>query len=149
MSLLPWFNRQPKQHVEAGDWRAHCQYLYYHLRHKPAILSNNDLVALDWIENEYCKTGRSKWDGVILQVIDKKTSPVLVELSGGSKVNATMNKEAHDISKLYSNIISIIADLPDNIFKTMFSARFYGIWIKTTTTSQYNTDTYLYILQHC
>lgn len=30
------------------------------------FISNNDLVALDWIENEYCKTGRSKWDGIIL-----------------------------------------------------------------------------------
>lgn len=91
------------------------------------FISNNDLVALDWIENEYCKTGRSKWDGIILKVNDKKTSPVLVEFSGGSKVNATMNKEAYDISKLYSNMISIIADLPDNISKTMFCARFYGI----------------------
>ncbi|KAI7906510.1 uncharacterized protein BX663DRAFT_427493, partial [Cokeromyces recurvatus] len=52
-------------------------------------------------------------------------SPVLVEFPGGSKVNATINKEAYDINKLYSNMISIIADLPDNISKTMFCARFY------------------------
>lgn len=32
------------------------------------FISNNDLVALDWIEHEYCKTGRRKWDGVILKV---------------------------------------------------------------------------------
>ncbi|KAG1473326.1 hypothetical protein G6F56_001015 [Rhizopus delemar] len=84
------------------------------------FISNNDLVTLDWIENEYCKTGRSKWDGVILKVNDKKTSPALVEFSGGSKVNAIMNKEACDINKLSSNMVSIVADLPDNVYNAPY-----------------------------
>ncbi|CEG63945.1 hypothetical protein RMATCC62417_01008 [Rhizopus microsporus] len=52
------------------------------------FLANNDLIDLDWIENESCQTGRRKWDGVILRASDKK----YCEFSGGTKANTTMNK---------------------------------------------------------
>lgn len=86
------------------------------------FLANNDLVVFEWIENEYCQTSRCKWDGVLLKVDNKKVSPVLIEFSGGTKVNNTINKESSDINKLYSNMMNVVA----SVSKKMFCSRFYG-----------------------
>lgn len=90
------------------------------------FLASNDVVVLEWIENMYCQTNRCKWDGVLLKTNDKKVSTALVEFSGGTKINATISKETSDISKLYSKMMSIITNLPHNIPKRTFCARFYG-----------------------
>lgn len=90
------------------------------------FLANNDLVAFEWIESEYCQTSRCKWDGVLLKVDNKKVSPVLIEFSGGTKVNNTINKESSDISKLYSNMMNVVASLPASVSKKTFCARFHG-----------------------
>ncbi|KAI7906635.1 uncharacterized protein BX663DRAFT_466708 [Cokeromyces recurvatus] len=49
------------------------------------FLANNDVVALDWIENEYCQTGRCRWDGDVMKVNSKKISTVFIKFSGGTK----------------------------------------------------------------
>ncbi|KAI8877148.1 hypothetical protein K501DRAFT_278751 [Backusella circina FSU 941] len=93
------------------------------------FLTNNDIITLDWIENEYCQTGRSKWDGILLKVDNKKVSMGLVEFSGGVKINATANKERSDISKLYANMLTIANGIPVDVPKRVFCARFYAVFI--------------------
>jgi hypothetical protein len=102
------------------------------------FLANNDVVGLDRIENEYCQTSRCKWGGVIMKINNKKVSTVLIEFSSGTTVNATINKETSDISKLYYNMMNIIADLPASIPKKTFCARFYGNQIVISITCQHN-----------
>lgn len=58
------------------------------------FLANNNVVVLDWIENEYCQTSRCKWDGIIMKVNSKKVSIAFIEFSGGIKVNATMKMKS-------------------------------------------------------
>ncbi|CEG78168.1 hypothetical protein RMATCC62417_12814 [Rhizopus microsporus] len=57
------------------------------------FLANNDLTAFGWIESEYCHTSRCKWDDALFKFGNKKVSSVLIEFSGGTKVNNTMNGE--------------------------------------------------------
>ncbi|KAI7906563.1 uncharacterized protein BX663DRAFT_496918 [Cokeromyces recurvatus] len=78
--------------IQTTGERAACIHTIIYIINQ-LFLADNDVVALDWIEKEYCQTGRCKWDGIIMKVNNKKISTVFVEFSGGIKVNATMKKE--------------------------------------------------------
>jgi hypothetical protein len=90
------------------------------------FIANNDVVELDWIENEYCMTSRSKWDGVLIKVDDKRVSVALAEFSGGCQFNATTSKEVSDINKLYQCLKLMIDKIPESIPPNVYCVRYYG-----------------------
>lgn len=90
------------------------------------FIANNDIVELDRIENEYCLTNRSKWDGVMLKVKDKSVSVALVEFSGGCQFNATVRKEASDINKLYPSLKVMIDKTPESIPSKAYCTRYHS-----------------------
>jgi hypothetical protein len=113
--------------IQPTGERSACTYTTVYIMNQ-LFLSNNDVVEMNWIENEYCVTDRRKWDGAIVMVNNKTVSTVLVEFSGGVK-NATIVKEKTDIAKLYVNMTKIIDSLPDSVGKRMFCVRYYGKWL--------------------
>ncbi|KAI8646757.1 hypothetical protein BD408DRAFT_439850 [Parasitella parasitica] len=71
------------------------------------VLSNlfidvNDVIGLKWYEVRTHMTENQKWDGVGFSINNKKLTPVLIEFSGGIKVNNNDTKENHDVVKLSS-----------------------------------------------
>ncbi|CAO3644771.1 unnamed protein product [Cunninghamella blakesleeana] len=89
------------------------------------FLSNNDIIQIGWIENEYCITGKRKWDGVAFLVSDKTISTLLIEFSGGINNNNMASKEKNDITKIYKNLLTMLKTIPNNVDQHVFCARYY------------------------
>ncbi|KAG1050356.1 hypothetical protein G6F43_007364 [Rhizopus delemar] len=97
------------------------------------FLVNNIILKLGWVERSFCGSDRTKWDGIIFNVGNRKLAPMLFEFSGGCNDKTSKTKESHDISKLYSKMVDMIKDLPPVAAKEMYYARF--LRIKSTLNS--------------
>ncbi|KAI9336898.1 hypothetical protein BD770DRAFT_331990, partial [Pilaira anomala] len=90
------------------------------------FLSVNDIVELGWLEREYYRTSKTKWDGVLFKTDDHKVSPGFVEFSGGVNDSTSLEKEKSDILKLYNMMMNVMSGYPPHIKKQMFCIRFYA-----------------------
>lgn len=90
------------------------------------FLSHNDVIKLNWIENQHYSTSTRKWDGVLVKVNNCVIATCLIELSGGIHSNSSGAKEKFDTTKLYKNMKVLLLNLPDSIPKKVFCVRFFG-----------------------
>lgn len=88
------------------------------------FLSHNDVVKLNWIENQHYSAFTRKWDGVLIKANDHVIATCFIELSGGIHFNSTDVKEKTDTTKLYKNVK--VLNLPDSIPKKVFCVKLFG-----------------------
>lgn len=72
------------------------------------FLSHNDIIKLNWIENQHYTTSTRKWDGVLIKVDDCVIATCLVELSGGINFNSAGVKEKSDTTYIADIIFRFV-----------------------------------------
>ncbi|EIE91724.1 hypothetical protein RO3G_16435 [Rhizopus delemar RA 99-880] len=70
-----------------------------------------------WLEREYYATNKAKWDVILFKVYNHKVSAGFVEFSGGANDRTSIQKERHDIQKLYKTMADMLNRYPSDIKK--------------------------------
>ncbi|GAA5809211.1 hypothetical protein MFLAVUS_002616 [Mucor flavus] len=89
------------------------------------FLASNDIVELGWLEQEYTRTNKTKWDGILFKTGQHCISSGFIEFSGGSNGASTSDKEHNDIMKLYSKMVDVLNVYPPHVNKEIFCMRYY------------------------
>lgn len=89
------------------------------------FLADNDVIELGWLEREYYASSKTKWDGSLFKVDDRRISPGFIEFSGGANDATAVEKERRDIIKLYSMMFDVMDVYPSHA-KFFFDMRFYS-----------------------